>query len=64
MEEKFITCPYCLQKISILLDIGIEGQSNIIDDCEVCCRPIDITYSVEDREVIALYYTSIEGNEF
>jgi hypothetical protein len=64
MEEKFITCPYCLQSISILLDTGIEGKSNIVDDCEVCCRPIDINYTVEDYEVVDLYYTSIEGNEF
>ncbi len=64
MEEKFITCPYCLQNISILLDTGVEGRYNIIDDCEVCCRPIDITYKVEDLEVIELYYNSIEGNEF
>jgi hypothetical protein len=64
MEEKFITCPYCLQSISILLDTGIEGRSNIVDDCEVCCRPIDINYTVEDYEVVDLYYTSIEGNEF
>ena len=64
MEEKFITCPYCLQHISILLDTGCEGRTNLIDDCEVCCRPIDITYSVEDMQVVELYYTSIEGNEF
>jgi len=64
MEEKFITCPYCIQSISILLDTGIEGSVNIIDDCEVCCRPIDITYSVEDGEVIAMDYRYIEGNEF
>lgn len=64
MEEKYIICPYCRQSISILLDTGIEGFTNIIDDCEVCCRPIDITYSVEDQEVIALDYRAIEGNEF
>ncbi len=64
MEEKYIICPYCRQSISILLDTGIEGFTNIIDDCDVCCRPIDITYSVEDQEVIALDYRAIEGNEF
>jgi hypothetical protein len=64
MEEKFITCPYCLQNISVLLDTGIDGRANIIDDCEICCRPIDITYSVDNMVVVDLYYTSIEGNEF
>jgi len=64
MEEKFITCPYCLQNISILLDTGLEGRYNIIDDCEVCCRPIDIIYTIEDLQIVEFYYNSIEGNEF
>jgi hypothetical protein len=64
MEEKFIKCPYCLENISVLLDTGIEGKANIIDDCEVCCRPIDITYTVEDLEIVNLEYRAIEGNEF
>jgi len=64
MEEKFITCPYCRESISILLDTGIEGMADLVDDCEVCCRPISISYCVEDYEVTRLSYDSIEGNEF
>jgi len=64
MEEKFITCPYCLESISILLDTGVDGRANIVDDCEVCCRPIEINYKVEDFEIIDLNYQAIEGNEF
>lgn len=64
MEEIFLTCPYCLQSISILLDTGVYGSNTIIDDCEVCCRPIEITYDVEDFNLIGFYYNKIEGNEF
>ncbi|MEA3353933.1 MAG: CPXCG motif-containing cysteine-rich protein [Campylobacterota bacterium] len=64
MEEKFITCPYCLEHVSILLDTGADGRSDIVDDCEVCCRPIDIVYTVEDYIVTSLDYRAIEGNEF
>jgi len=64
MEEKFIICPYCRESISILLDTGVEGIYDIIDDCEVCCRPIDITYGIQNLEVVALDYRTIEGNEF
>lgn len=64
MEEKFLQCPYCLESISILLDTGFVGSVNIIDDCEVCCRPIDINYKVEDFEIMDFYYQSIDGNEF
>ncbi|MEA3511999.1 MAG: CPXCG motif-containing cysteine-rich protein, partial [Campylobacterota bacterium] len=62
MEEKFIQCPYCRENISILLDTGIQGRVDIVDDCEVCCRPIEINYRVEEYVVIDLFYNSIEGN--
>lgn len=31
----------------MLLDLSVEGQS-FIEDCEVCCNPIEIRYSVDD----------------
>ncbi len=64
MEEKFIQCPYCLENISVLLDLGVSGTTNLVDDCEVCCRPIEINYKVEEFEVVHIDYRSIEGNEF
>lgn len=34
----------------MLLDTSVEGQS-LIEDCEVCCNPIAVTYSAEDGQV-------------
>ena len=64
MQEIYIQCPYCLQAISILLDTGIYGHESVVDDCEVCCRAIEISYIVEDGEIKTYSYNSIEGNEF
>jgi len=64
MEEINITCPYCLQAISVLIDTGVYEYTTLVDDCEVCCRPIEISYSVEDGTVSSVSYNSIEGNEF
>ncbi|KAB7881926.1 CPXCG motif-containing cysteine-rich protein [Poseidonibacter ostreae] len=64
MEEMNIQCPYCLQAITVLVDTGVYEYTTLIDDCEVCCRPIEISYSVEDGRVSSLSYNSIEGNEF
>lgn len=64
MEEMNIQCPYCLQAISVLVDTGVYEYTTLVDDCEVCCRPIEISYSVHDGEVSSLSYNSIEGNEF
>jgi len=64
MEEININCPYCRQAITILLDKGIFGYAEIVDDCEVCCRPIEISYYVDNNEISRVSYNSIEGNEF
>ena len=41
LQEKTIYCPYCGEMISILLDASVEAQQ-YIEDCQVCCRPIEI----------------------
>ena len=64
MEEMNIQCPYCLQAITVLVDTGVYEHTSLVDDCEVCCRPIEISYSVEDGAVSGLSYNSIDGNEF
>jgi len=30
-----------------VLDFSVRGQT-YVEDCEVCCNPIEISYSVED----------------
>lgn len=48
LEEHFFTCPYCWQEISMLLDLSVEAQT-YIEDCEVCCRPIQVHYEAQDE---------------
>jgi hypothetical protein len=50
LEEYFFTCPYCWEKISMLLDLTSGGQT-YVEDCEVCCNPISIYFDVEDGAV-------------
>lgn len=49
MEHSF-NCPYCGEEISMVLDPSMRRQT-YVEDCEVCCRPIEISYSVEDDEL-------------
>ena len=50
-HEQFFNCPYCAQSISMLIDLSVSAQS-YIEDCEICCRPIEISYEVRDDEMI------------
>jgi hypothetical protein len=45
--EYFFNCPYCGEEISMVLDLSVRRQT-YVEDCEVCCNPIEISYSVED----------------
>lgn len=59
MKEHFFQCPYCWQDISMLLDNSILKQS-YIEDCEVCCNPIQIIVSFQNSELITFQSESIE----
>jgi transposase-like protein len=45
LQEIYITCPYCGEHITVLADGSVEEQ-RYIEDCQVCCRPMDILVNV------------------
>jgi hypothetical protein len=59
MEEQFFSCPYCWETISMLIDTSVEEQQ-YIEDCEVCCNPIQLTISVFEGDISRLEAESIE----
>ena len=48
--EYFFSCPYCWEEISMVLDVSVQSQT-YVEDCEVCCHPIELRYAVEDDTV-------------
>ena len=48
LSSETITCPYCGEKIELLIDCSISNQ-DYIEDCEVCCRPISLFVSVDEN---------------
>ena len=45
--EHFFDCPCCWERISMVLDLS-AGKQRYIEDCEVCCRPIELIYDTDD----------------
>jgi len=45
LQESDISCPYCGEVISILVDGSIEEQ-RYVEDCQVCCRPMVIVLNI------------------
>lgn len=48
--EHFFKCPYCFERISMLLDCSSEKQE-YIEDCEVCCQGININFKIENGRI-------------
>ena len=49
--EHYFTCPYCGEEISMVLDLSVPGRQTYVEDCEVCCNPIEVTYRAEEDEL-------------
>lgn len=49
-QEYFFQCPYCFQSISMVFE-ELYGEQSYIEDCEVCCRPIQVSYQTKDSEI-------------
>lgn len=58
-EEYFFQCPYCGQEISMVFDLSISRQT-YVEDCEICCRPIEISYVADDGEIVAFEAHQLE----
>ncbi len=56
IEGTFL-CPYCLQINTVLVDISAGRHQELIEDCEICCRPvrlnIDVDVDVQEANVSA-----------
>ena len=46
LTEKDISCPYCGETITVLID-GSLPEQNYVEDCQVCCRPIVFDVNVD-----------------
>jgi transcription elongation factor Elf1 len=54
LSEERARCPFCGEAISVLVDLSVTEQS-YIEDCQVCCRPMQISVDVENGELQSLH---------
>jgi len=49
-----IHCPYCGESIDLPIDPS-AGSQQYIEDCHVCCRPINVVVDIDDEGVAAVH---------
>jgi len=47
LETVEIQCPWCGESFELLVDCSQINQT-YIEDCEVCCRPIDLRIVLDE----------------
>ena len=59
LETIQIQCPYCWEKSGIVVDTSVD-QQQYIEDCEVCCNPIELTVQYSEGELSSFEANNIE----
>ena len=54
LAEKTVRCPFCAERIAILLDLSAGPEQSYIEDCQVCCRPMLVSFTVVGDKAIGL----------
>ncbi|MDP4652194.1 MAG: CPXCG motif-containing cysteine-rich protein [Haliea sp.] len=61
LDQQSVDCPYCGEPIEVLIDHEEAGQQ-YIEDCQVCCRPITFSVSMDtDGDVSVAVYSEDES---
>ena len=55
-----IQCPYCWESFEIVIDPSVEQQT-YVEDCFVCCRPIE--FHVSTSETGEIFVDAIREND-
>lgn len=53
LETAVLECPHCGERIELAVDCSLD-QQEYVEDCSVCCRPITITVTALDGELVAI----------
>jgi len=60
LESVTVRCPYCGEDFETQVDCS-AGSSDYVEDCQVCCQPIEISLEVDALGALAgLRFTRLD----
>ena len=52
-EVAAVTCPCCGESVALIVDAS-AGAQGYVEDCPVCCRPIEVSLSVDPQGEVSV----------
>ena len=56
ISEQRVSCPYCGETFETTVDAS-AGTQRYIEDCQVCCRPIEFILEIDANMTMRLRLT-------
>ena len=60
--EANVLCPYCGESVAIGLDPGGGETQEYVEDCEVCCRPMQVVVTYQPDGSAEVWIDRAEGD--
>lgn len=57
LVERVVTCPHCWEGHRLFIDVS-AGSASYVEDCQVCCHPMEITLVIHGEEIEDVQVTS------
>ena len=51
-----VHCPYCGEPVELSVDQSVD-QQHYVEDCSVCCRPIEVSLAIDAAGEVLLSAT-------
>jgi len=54
IEEAIVHCPSCGEAVALAIDTSAGDEQEYVEDCAVCCRPMDVFVRCRPGAVVAI----------
>lgn len=58
IEEIVVDCPTCGESIALDVDTTGGVEQSYVEDCSVCCRPMEVLVRCAPGRIVAISVTS------
>jgi hypothetical protein len=58
--EVSVQCPYCGEGLALWVDQTGGTSQKYVEDCQVCCQPMEVFVRVEDEEECSVSVQRLE----